>query len=441
MAIRWTDEATPGTPYWWDALNAPAPDDPLPERCDLLVIGAGYTGLSAAIAAHDCGARVAVVDAGIPGRGASSRNGGMFGAHPRLGWDELRRRFGTQTADGVFAEAHDAFGFARALIADEGIDCDLQQTGRIILAWSAAHFDSQKRLAEEVRAKSTLGVQIVERAALSTEIMTEQYFGGLVLPEHCGLDPAKYHAGLLAAVRRRGIPVAGGARVETLTRSISGFTATTPKGSIKADKALLATNGYTGWPFAWQARRVFALPSYLIATEPLPADLIDRLAPGRRMMVETRARHSYFRISPDGSRILFGGRAAMVDVDMNTAARRLHATMCEVWPELKQTLLSHVWSGNTGYSFTHMPHVGCRDGVHYAIGFSGSGTVMAPYLGAKAAWQAMGDSRGTTAYSETALAPNWLHPGGRPHFLQAANLWYRSYVDWTENRQGRKATR
>nr|WP_309501421.1 FAD-binding oxidoreductase [uncultured Roseovarius sp.] len=441
MAIGWTKDARPGTPYWWEVLGEPAPDDPLPAQCDLLVIGAGYTGLSAAIAAHDCGARVAVVDAGIPGRGASTRNGGMFGAHPRLGWEELRGRFGADTADRIFAEAHTALDFVRALIADEAIDCDLQPTGRIQLAWSAAHFAGQKRLAETLRAKSAVDVQLVERAALSTEIATEQYFGGIVFPEHCGLHPAKYHAGLLAAVRRRGIPVTGNAGVQMLERHATGHSATTPKGQIKADKVVLATNGYTTKPFHWQARRVFALPSYLIATETLPANLIDALAPGRRMMVETRARHSYFRISPDGTRVLFGGRAAMVGVDMKTAAARLHATMCEIWPALKQTRLSHVWSGNTGYSFTHMPHVACHDGVHYAMGFSGSGTVMAPYLGAKVAWQALGDPRGATAYSDTALTTHWLHPGGRPHFLQAANLWYRSYVDWSENRQGRKGAR
>ncbi|UXX82709.1 NAD(P)/FAD-dependent oxidoreductase [Roseovarius pelagicus] len=438
MALRWTDAAKPGTPYWWDALENPAPDDPLPESCDLLVIGAGYTGLSAAIAAHDCGARVAVVDADIPGRGASTRNGGMFGAHPRLGWDELRRRFDAATADNIFAEAPDALAWARALIADEAIICDLQQTGRIQLAWSASHFENQKRLARTIRDKSTVNVQIVDRADLSTEITTEQYFGGIVFPEHCGLHPAKYHAGLIAAARRRGIPITGHARVQQVERTDAGHIASTPKGKIKARKVVLATNGYTTKPFRWQIRRVFALPSYLIATEPLPADLIAHLVPGGRMMVETRARHSYFRISPDGTRLLYGGRAAMVDVDLQTAAERLHATMCEVWPELEQTRLSHVWTGNTGYSFTHMPHVGCHDGVHYAMGFSGSGTVMAPYLGAKAAWQALGDPRGETAYSNTAFAPSWLHPSSNPHFLQAANLWYRSYVDWSENRQGRK---
>ena len=162
------------------------------------------------------------------------------------------------------------------------------------------------------------------------------------------------------------------------------------------------------------------------------------LAPGGRMMVETRARHSYFRISADGDRILFGGRAAMVQVDLATAAKRLRQTMGEIWPDLANVRLSHVWTGNTGYSFGHMPHVGERNGLHYALGFSGSGTVMAPYLGAKAALRALGAPGGETAYAATHLRKAWFHFSKRPHFLHPADLWYRHWVDRRERQQSQK---
>ena len=150
------------------------------------------------------------------------------------------------------------------------------------------------------------------------------------------------------------------------------------------------------------------------------------------MMVETRARHSYFRVSPDDTRILFGGRASMVNIDMAEAARRQHATMCEVWPALHDVKLTHVWTGNTGFSFSHMPTVGAHDGIHYAMGYSGSGTVMAPYLGAKAACRALGLPEGETAYTRTRLRTRWFHRGGQPHFLRPADLWYRNWVDRRE---------
>ncbi len=433
----WTGEAEPGHPYWWEAAAPTAADDPLPKHCDVLIIGAGYAGLSAAIAAHDTGASVAVVDATDPGEGASTRNGGMFGAHPRLSWPLLNKRFGADVADAIFAEAAPALVWAKALIQSEGIDCDLQNTGRIQLAWTPKHAECQKTMARSVAEKSDVAVEHRSRGDLSQEIGTARYFGGIVFPEHCGLHPAKYHAGLRAAVERRGIPITGQAEVTRLERTPGGFTAHTPKGQMEADKVVLCTNGYTTRAFRWHMARVFPLPSYLIATEELPANLIGHLAPGRRMMVETRARHSYFRISPDGKRILWGGRASLRGVPATIAAKRLHETMAGVWPELADVKLSHVWWGNTGYSFTHMPHVGEDRGLHYAMGFSGSGTVLAPYLGAKAALQAVGDARGQTAYSATNLIRHVLHPFQRPHFLYAADLWYRNAVDALENWQAR----
>ena len=433
-----SDAAEPGHPYWWDGIEWPTLDAPPPDAVELLVIGAGYTGLSAAIAAHDAGAKVAVIDAGQPGQGASTRNGGMFGAHPRLRWAALQQKFGEDTADAIFGEVAPALHWVRDLIACEDINCDYEQTGRIQLAWTESHFANQRQLAKTVAEKSTVRIDVLKKDELGSEIKTDVYKGGIVFPEHGALHPAKFHHGLLDAVLRRGISVTAASPALKLAKDASGFRVTTPQKTIKATKIVLATNGYTSSPFNWFARRVFPLPSFLIATEPLSSNLIGEIAPGRRMMVETRARHSYFRISPDGTRILFGGRAAMVDIDLKKAAARLHATMTEVWLELNDTKLTHVWTGNTGYSFNHVPTVGEHDGIHYAMGFSGSGTVLAPYLGAKAALQALGDPNGETAYSQTQLQPRWFHSGGRPHFLRAANIWYRNWVDGAENRAARR---
>ncbi|MGB0926556.1 MAG: NAD(P)/FAD-dependent oxidoreductase [Pikeienuella sp.] len=423
------------TPYWWEDRREPTAstigDGPL--HTDILVIGAGYTGLSAAIAASDGGASVVVVDAGEPGAGASSRNGGMFGAHPRLSYKELVRKFGSDAAMRLFREAPLALTFAQDLIAREGIACDLQNTGRIQLSWTKADFEGHKRLAAFLSEKTGVEATIVERADLGNEIGTDRYFGGLVIPQHCAIHPAKYFDGLRAAVARRGVPIFANRPVTRLQRTTS-FKADTPMGQITADKVILATNGYTDGAFPWHQRRIFPLPSFLIATEPLSANLLTKLAPGGRMMVETRARHSYFRLSPDKTRILWGGRASMKPISPEVATQRLRATMEEIWPETHGVALTHSWSGNTGFSFTHMPHVGEQDGLHYAMGFSGSGTVMAPYLGAKAAWRALGDDRGETAYAETTLGRHILHPGGTPHFLKAADLWYRFAVDPAQNR-------
>ncbi len=442
MSLFAQDAAPPGRPYWWEDVTWPdLSDEMLPDQVDLLVIGAGYTGLSAALAAHDAGARVAVIDSGQPGQGASTRNGGMLGAHPRLGWDTLAARYGVDAADGIYSEAEVALDWAKGLIQTEDIACDFEETGRIQLAYTASHFEAQKDRAVQVSEKGGVPCHIVPRADLGSEISSPLYKGGMVFASHAGLHPAKYHLGLLAAVRRRGVPVVPGCAASRVDRTKAGQLVATSRGDVKADKVVLATNGYTGAAFSWFARRVFPLPSFLIATEPLSPNLIGELAPGRRMMVETRARHSYFRISPDGTRILFGGRAAMMPIGLDKAAHRLHATMTEIWPSLAGVKLSHVWTGDTGYTFGHVPHVGEHNGLHYAMGFSGGGTVLAPWLGRKAALQALGLPGGETAYSAPRLTSRWFYRGAQPRFLHAADLWYRHVVDRRENRESRNTSR
>ena len=433
-----TGSAEPGYPYWWEGIEWPDLDGSPPEQVDLVVIGAGYTGLSAAIAAHDAGAKVAVIDAGQPGQGASTRNGGMVGAHPRLPWEKLSAAFGSDAADALFAEAVPALAWVRDLIEREEIDCDFQQTGRLQLAYTKAHFKSQKTLAAHISGKSAARSDVIEKGDLGPEINTDLFHGGILFPEHAALHPAKYHKGLLDAALRRSVPVFSQCPAIGFERRKTEYLITSPKGTIRAGKVVLATNGYTNSPFKWFASRVFPVPSFLIATEPLSPKLIGELAPGRRMMVETRARHSYFRVSPDGTRILFGGRASLVNINLEEAARRQHATMCEVWPALRDVKLTHVWTGNTGYSFSHVPTVGEQDGIHYALAYSGSGTVLAPYLGAKVAYQALGLPNGETAYTRTRLRSRWFHRGGQPHFLRPADFWYRNWVDRRETSASRR---
>ena len=362
----------------------------------------------------------------------------MIGAHPRLGWNDLNQKYGSDVADGLFGEAAKALQFVLNLIKTENIDCDLQATGRIQLAWTPAHHKNQAKIAASVNCFDPDSVELISTDGLRDHINTPCYHGGLYFPGHYALHPWKYHNGLLHAALHRNIPIVADCPAQSIAKTAKGFDVTTPMGTIHAGKVLLATNGYNQAPFDWFAKRVFALPSFILATEPLSPNIISDIAPGRRMMVETRARHSYFRVAPDGPRILNGGRASMVHLDPVKAGQRLHQTMCEVWPQLKDVQITHSWSGNTGYTFSHMPNVGVQDGIHYAMGFSGSGTVMAPYLGMKAAYQALGDPRGDTWYSKTTLQRHWVHPTNRPHFLQAANAWYRAYVDRKENWQARK---
>lgn len=242
----------------------------------------------------------------------------------------------------------------------------------------------------------------------------------------------------MAAALKAGATVVQNCPVQAVDGVEGAFLVRSQGGAVRADKVIFATNGYTRPPFRYLSRRIFPLPSFLIATEKLPPELIGKLAPGRRMMVESRVRHSYYRVSPDGSRIVFGGRAGMIPYGPEFAAQRLRATMLGIWPELRDVAITHSWSGFTGFTFEQMPHVGVHNGRHFAFGYSGSGVALAPYLGHKVALAALGDPAGETAYARTIPTTRAFYRGGAPHFLIAGELWYRQVVDRWEALQARR---
>ena len=418
-------------PYWWDDAGAPSspPVQPLPAEVDVLVAGAGLTGLSAARTLARAGKSVLVVDAGAPGIGASSRNGGMIGGGHRLSLDEMDARFGQDTATGLVREAHlDSTAFSMALIEDEGIDCDFSRTGRFRALWADSEYETAARTLDKLKARIPVEAEMVPRARQNEEIGSDLYAGGMVYAAHGSLNPAKYVAGLRAAAERHGALVQGDTPVTSVTRDGAGFRAETPRGAVRAGTVLAATNGYTPALFGHARRRIIPVPSFIIATEPLGANRMKSLIPKGRMIVESRLRHCYYRPSPDGARLVFGGRAAMTQVPEPFARAQLTKLIRQIFPDLGTVAITHSWRGRTGFTFEFLPHIGQYDGIWHAMGYSGSGNAMAPYLGHKAALRILRDPEGETAFSKTEFPGRWWHPG-RPWFLPFADLVFRAR-DW-----------
>lgn len=420
-------------PYWWEGLAPPstAPVD-LPERVDMAVVGAGFTGLSAALTAAERGAEVLLLDAGVPGQGASTRNGGMIGAPHRPEFAQELKTYGEDLSRRLMREGREAYAFTRALHERSGA---FQHTGRVQMAFTRRHFRSMAERAQAMNAMVSQGIEVLSREEMQLHIASDLYFGGLYYPDHGAVQPRLAHDGLRARAEAAGVRIAGLTPVTGLRRAGEGFRLETTRGPVWARRVVWATNGYTGREHRFLARRIFRVPSFIIATEELPEGVIDRLAPGRRMMVESRARHSYFRPSPDGKRILFGGRAALVPVAPEAAARRLQQTMAEIWPEAADWRLSHSWQGFVGFTFAMNPHVGCHEGVHFAYGYCGNGVALSPWLGRKAALRALGDAEGETAFAETRLESRPYHIGGKPWFMALASPWWRHVVDRRESRE------
>jgi glycine/D-amino acid oxidase-like deaminating enzyme len=412
-------------PWWWEAA-APEPHDAtvLPKVVDVAIVGAGYTGLCAALTLARAGRRVLVLDVARPGEGASSRNGGMIGSGHRVSFERLRKRYGENAAVAIFKEGLAALEYTADLIAREAIDCQFERSGRFRGATNAAEYDATAREIERLRKKIGLEADPVPRTEQHNEIGTDAYHGGCVYHRHGGLHPALFHRGLLVRALAAGAEVAGHTPVTHIERDARGFAVMTSRAGIAAGNVIVATNGYTGAATPALRRRVIPVASYIIATEALAPARLAGVIPGRRMIVETRLRHCYYRIAPDGQRLLFGGRAALRLIDTRTSAARLQRIMVRLFPDLANVGVSHSWTGFVGFSLDRLPHIGMRDGIHFAMAYCGSGVAMAPYLGHRVAQKVLRSKDGATAFDQLRFPAIPLYTG-RPWFLPIMDQYLR----------------
>ena len=413
------------TPYWWDRTPRPAlPDVAPPKAVDVLVVGSGYTGLSAALQTARGGRSTLVLDAEDAGWGCSTRNGGQISTSIKPGYEELARRHGPETAARIVKDGQNSLAWIGDFVASEQIDCDFKVVGRFHAAHGPRHYDALAlRVANQPK---DLGIEahMVSRAEQRGELGSDAYHGGVVYPRHASVDPARLHQGMLDRVLTSGGGVVAHCRVTALRRNGGGFEVETARGIVSARNVVVATNGYTGEVTPWLRRRVIPIGSYIIATEPLPRETMARLMPKARVISDTRKVVYYYRPSPDGSRILFGGRVSADETDPRVSGPRLHAEMVRLFPELAGTRISHSWCGFVAYTFDELMHVGEQDGLHYATGYCGSGVGMACYLGMRLGQQVLGLREGQTGLNATSF-PTRPFYSGNPWFLAPSVAYYR----------------
>jgi glycine/D-amino acid oxidase-like deaminating enzyme len=386
-------------PYWWDFTPPPelgAP--PLPARVDVLVVGSGYTGLNAALQLARGGRETLVVDAEAAGWGCSTRNGGQVSSSVKGTFVELVAAHGAERARGIFEEGRKSLFWLGDFVREEGIDCDYRISGRFHAAHSARQYEALGRYVAGQPKGLEMATAMVPRSEQGREIGTEVYHGGLVYLQHAAVDPARYHRGLLDRVVAAGAVIVPDCQVEAIARQGRGFRVTTARGAVEAQNVIVATNGYTGKVTPWLRRRVIPIGSYIIATEPMPAETMARILPTDRMVTDTRRVIYYYRASPDRRRMLFGGRVSWNETDPRVSAPRLKREMVRLFPELADVRVSHSWMGFVAYTFDKLMHTGEHEGVHYAMGYCGSGVAMASYLGMKLGQKVLGRREGQTAF-------------------------------------------
>jgi glycine/D-amino acid oxidase-like deaminating enzyme len=336
----------------------------------------------------------------------------------------LAGRHGIGKAFEILREGRRSLAWIGDFIRSEGIDCSYGQVGRFHAAHNAAQYEAlAARLAHQPKGLE-VEAHMVPRAEQRGELGTDAYWGGAVYAQHCSVHPARYHQGLLERALAAGAQVAPRSPVTGIEKQGSHFLLSTPGGTVRARDVVVATNGYTGKVTPWLRRRVIPIGSYMIATEPLPEGLMDRLMPRNRIVSDTRKVVYYYRASPDRKRILFGGRVSHQETDCRVSGPLLHADMVKIFPELAGVRVSHSWSGLVAYTFDELMHVGLHDGLYYAMGYCGAGVGTSSYFGMRVGQQVLGLREGRTALDGLAFQTRPFYTGN-PWFLAASVRYYR----------------
>ena len=425
--------------------DAPNPSDhfvpldaPLPASVDWIVIGGGFSGLSAARRAAERGARVLLLEKGALRDGASSRNGGMahvgFGASTR----SIIDRFGTDGAREWFdlsrAAVHriaDLAGRGEAsLLTSTGIDAQWNGTGHVELTHAERGVPGLHAEAE-LRESLGLPVRLLDRGEVQRLTNSESFAGGLAVAEGGGVQPARLQAAMAAATRAAGVEIREQTPATGIIPIAGGYEVRTRRGSIRTQHIFGGVNGYADRLFPALRRRAIPVGSYMIATEPLAPDLLAQVSGNGEMRFDTRNFLSYWRPTPDG-RVAFGGRTSFWPDSLPRIARTLAARMRQIHPQLASTKVTHAWGGRLSFAFDRLPRIARLDGVTHLSGCAGSGVALMTLLAEQTIdWELGGDP---PLPARIGWPPVPVPYEGIPWFLPIAGIGFALEDWWNERR-------
>ncbi len=397
---------------------------------EVLVIGGGFAGLSAAVHLGESGHDVVVLEAAEPGWGASGRNGGQVIPGLKYDPDELERRFGSDLGRRVIRTVGGAPDEVFDLIKRYGIRCDSVRRGWVQPAHSKEALRTVERRAEQWRQRG-VAVEILGPERVRELIgCASGYIGGWIDPRGGAVQPLSYARGLARAAAQQGASIFGHSRVRSLRRDGTKWIAQTSGGRVRAEKLILATNGYTDDLWPGLARSVIPVFSYQIATAPLPASVRRKIFPQGHVASDTYRLLNYYRLDAQG-RLLMGGRGPFTDSPDFRDGARLRAAVRRLFPEAADIEFEYVWSGRVAITRDHMPHLHALGNNAYAgLGFNGRGVAMATAMGRLLAALAQGRPAENIDFPVTRIAPIRFHALSRP--VVAGMIQYYRYLDRKE---------
>lgn len=413
--------------YWLDTAPAftGSSSRPVDGRADVVVVGGGFTGLSAALTLAKKGVGVRVLEAARAGAEASGRNGGHCNNGLSLDFSGIAARFGVERAREMYRAFDAGVDLVEDLVRDESIACDFIRSGKLKLAAKPKHFESLQRLQEVLAREVDADTAVVGLDRLEAEVGTRRYHGALLQRRSAMMHVGKFAVGLAEAAARAGAVVHEQAAVIAIERKTGGFRVKTGRGEIDADQVLIATGASQIGPFGWIRRRIVPVGSFIIVTEPLGEERARAIMPGRRTCTTSQNIGNYFRLTAD-HRLVFGGRARFAmsspRSDLKSGAI-LQRQLREVFPQIADCRIDYCWGGLVDMTQDRLPRAGTHEGMHFALGYSGHGVQMSTYMGHIMARRIAGEDV-ANPWRDLDWPAIPLH-FGKPWFLPVAGLYFR----------------
>jgi glycine/D-amino acid oxidase-like deaminating enzyme len=356
------------------------------------VVGGGFTGLSAALHLAEAGADVAVLEAHEPGWGASGRNGGQVNPGLKYDPDQVERDFGPDLGRRMVAMSWDAPNVVFDLVRRHQIQCEASQAGTMRAAYTPSAV-AGLRTAHEQTSRRGMPVEFLDAAAMAKAAGTTRYQAGFLDRNGGHVNPLGYARGLAQAAAQAGARIHGGTPVRRLRRDDGHWQLETPTGTVRAERVIIATNGYTDDLWPGLRRSVVPVYSGIVASEPLADDVARAIFPKRASLYEVGNITVYYRLDAS-NRVLMGGRCRQSDASGPDAFRFLIDYTHRLWPQLKGVRFTHGWNGQVAITADHYPHIHePADGVLVCLGYNGRGVAMASAMGPQLARRALGGSQ------------------------------------------------
>jgi len=383
-------------PSLWAATAEPAPAAPRltgPAEADVVVIGGGFTGLSAALHLAEAGKRVVVLEAAELGWGASGRNGGQVNPGWKVLPSEIVARTGRARGERVARMAHATCDLVFELIDRFQISCDARRPGYLQAVFGRRGRRAQESWAREWSAHG-VEVELLDRKAFADLLGTERYGGGLRDPRGGNLQPLSYARGLARAATDLGAELYGRSPALAVARRGAGWRVATPDGEVAGEHVVIGTNGYSDDLWPGLKRTVVPVASFIVASRPLGENLARTILPGRHAVSDTRRVLFYFRMDRD-DRFVFGGRGRLFDGADHAGQdgmRHLTAAACRLYPQLEGVGWDYAWGGYVAVTPAHTPRLmRLAPGVFAGLGYNGRGVAMATMMGKQLSLAVLGE--------------------------------------------------